>query len=160
MPCYLFTYHAYGTWMPDHPRGYMRRGEGVLPTDHAAAVLYRENAAREPVPLTADHQLACIAAVEEGVRHIDCQLGFVATDPTHIHVLISWESERSWQQNRTSLKRSVTIKMKSVFGNRPWLSEGSSRRRVCRQEHFHYLMTRYLPSHRGWKWSEKQGTFK
>src|SRR4051794_35604479 len=29
MPCYLFTYHAYGSWMPDHKRGYVHRGQGV-----------------------------------------------------------------------------------------------------------------------------------
>jgi len=33
MPCYLFTYHAYASWMPDREEGHVRRGEGILSAD-------------------------------------------------------------------------------------------------------------------------------
>ena len=33
MPVYLFTFHAYGSWLPDNPRGYVRRKEGIQPQD-------------------------------------------------------------------------------------------------------------------------------
>ena len=43
MPCYHFTYHGYGTWMPDHLQGYVRRKVGVLPADQHLAECYRKN---------------------------------------------------------------------------------------------------------------------
>ena len=52
MPCYLFTYHGYGTWLPDRSRGYVRRKEGILPTDEAPmAECYRKrtNVKKQPV---------------------------------------------------------------------------------------------------------------
>jgi hypothetical protein len=43
MPCYLFTYHGHGTWLPDHARGYVRRKVGVLAADVEMARNYRGN---------------------------------------------------------------------------------------------------------------------
>jgi hypothetical protein len=37
MPCYLFTWHAYATWLPDRKQGYVEKGRGILPPDKAAA---------------------------------------------------------------------------------------------------------------------------
>ena len=37
MPCYLFTFHAYGTWMPDREEGFVRREQGILPPDEELA---------------------------------------------------------------------------------------------------------------------------
>ena len=42
MPCYLFTFHAYGTWMPDREEGFVRRDEGILPPDEDLARRYRD----------------------------------------------------------------------------------------------------------------------
>jgi hypothetical protein len=50
MPCYLFTYHAYGSWMPDRPQGYVRRGKGILPTDTRMAERYRKNTKYDKAP--------------------------------------------------------------------------------------------------------------
>ena len=43
MPCYLITYHAYGSWMPDQRRGYVKRHQGILSPDKEMAERYREN---------------------------------------------------------------------------------------------------------------------
>ena len=37
MPCYLFTFHAFGTWMPDREEGFVRREQGILPPDEELA---------------------------------------------------------------------------------------------------------------------------
>lgn len=160
MPCYLFTYHGYRTWMPDRAQGYVRRGQGVLPSDPQMAEQYARNALHEIVHYSANHQLAAIEKLRVGVKHIACRLHFVATDATHIHALVSWYGERTWVQNRTSLKRALTIDFKDRFGDRPWLSDGASRKRVRDRKHFDYLVTKYLPSHRGWKWCERRGLFR
>ena len=160
MPCYLFTFHAYCSWMPDRPRGYVRRHEGILPSDQGMAKRYRNNAKDDPAKMLADCQLAAIEILCEGVKHIDCRLHFVATDETHVHALVSWRGPRTWQQNRASLKKALTIRMKEKVGNRRWLSEGASRKQVRDRTHFDYLVTQYLPSHRGWKWCELRGLFR
>ena len=49
MPVYFFSYHAYRSWMPDHRRGYTRRGEGYQPTDEEMARHYRENSKSDGV---------------------------------------------------------------------------------------------------------------
>ena len=45
----MFTFHGYGTWWPDHPRGYVQKGKGVLPPDPEKGEQYRENAKFDPV---------------------------------------------------------------------------------------------------------------
>lgn len=105
MPCYLFTYHAYGTWYPDRRQGYVRRGQGILPSDAKAAHSYRERAAHDTILLDGPQQKVLIARLIEAVGFIDCRLHAVATDSTQIHVLVSWRGNRTWQQNRARLKK-------------------------------------------------------
>ncbi|QDS98701.1 hypothetical protein [Adhaeretor mobilis] len=90
MPCYLFTYHAHGSWLPDHPRGFVKRGKGYLPSDPQLAEKYRGNMKESTVVLKSPEQRLVISAVLEAVKHINCQLHYVATDQTHIHALVSW----------------------------------------------------------------------
>ena len=52
MPCYHFTFHGYGTWMPDEDDGYVRRGEGQLPQDVVEASKYRGRMTQEEASLT------------------------------------------------------------------------------------------------------------
>jgi REP element-mobilizing transposase RayT len=159
MPCYLFTYHAYSSWMPDHKRGYVRRHEGILAPDAEMAARYCAAATFEPARFGHEQQLAAIEVSQVAVVHIECRLHFVATDASHIHVLTSWSDARSWLQNRTSLKRALTIRLKQQFGDRPWLCDGASPKRVRDEGHFEHLVSSYLPKHRGWKWREGQGLF-
>src|SRR5688500_9200541 len=112
MPCYLFTYHAYGSWMPDRRQGYVRRHKGILPSELKMADRYRRNANDEAARFGDAQQRAAITILHEAVTHIDCRLNYMATDLTHIHVLVNWTGKRTWQQNRASLKRALTISFK------------------------------------------------
>lgn len=47
MPCFLFTYHAHGTWLPNRSRGYVKRGQGILPPDETMHQRYSQ-AMKEP----------------------------------------------------------------------------------------------------------------
>ncbi|MGD9636540.1 MAG: hypothetical protein AB7G28_02985 [Pirellulales bacterium] len=160
MPCYLFTYHAYRSWLPDRPQGYVRRGEGILPTDHKRAKQYAKAALEELVEFHAEAQRVAIDTLREAVTHIGCRVHFVSTDGAHIHALVSWRGPRTWLQNRNSIKRSLTIQLKRRCGRRTWLSEGASRKRVRDPGHFDYLVGTYLPRHVGWKWGEEKGLFR
>ena len=41
---YLFTFHAYRSWLPDRPQGYVRRGKGIQGPDTKMAELYKRDA--------------------------------------------------------------------------------------------------------------------
>jgi hypothetical protein len=157
MPCYLFTYHGYGTWMPDRPRGFVRRGEGILPPDKSLAALYRSDAREPEIDFDAEVQRqitaeAIVAAQKQGFR-----LHYISTESTHVHVLVSWTDERDWKTQRSKIKESFSRRLNRELGRRRWFSDSASRKQVKEQRHFDYLVQRYLPSHRGWKWEEGSG---
>ena len=159
MLTYLFTYHAYLSWLPDRHEGYTERGKGIQPRDMKKAAEYREKATHGLVRF--DDRLQRIAidelliAVEKQTLHLHA----VATDDAHLHVLVSWHTEKTWKQARNGLKYSLTRRFNNEFGTRPWFVENASRRRVYKQKHFDYLVEEYLPSHRGWKWNEERGLY-
>jgi REP element-mobilizing transposase RayT len=160
MPCYHFTFHDYGTWLPDEDEGYVKRGAGILPQDTGEALKYRRLMKDEEARFEDVHQRLLIDEVHVAATKQTFRVHFVAMEPTHIHILVSWKDERSWQKLRTRIKSSLSRRMKLDFGRRPWLSEGASRRRVINEEHYDYLVSKYLPRHCGWKWSEEKGLHK
>jgi hypothetical protein len=161
MPCYHFTYHAYGTWLPDQPDGYVQRDKGPLPQDTKMAVAYRKRMTDDEVKFDSEHQQAIIDEVRIAVTFQSCRLHFIATESTHVHVLVSWQDDlRSFEKPRSAIRQSISRRLSRGFENRQWLSEGSSRRKVVNQEHYDYLICTYLPQHTGWKWSEERGLHK
>ncbi len=160
MPCYHFTYHSYGSWMPDEDDGYVTRKEGKLPQDTVQAVRYRSIMTEEECLFDECHQRSLIDEMQIAATKQDFRLHFVATEPNHLHVLVSWKDDRPWMRLRISIKQSLSIRLSREFFKRHWLSEGGSRRRVVNQEHFDYLVCTYFPEHGGWKWCEERGLFK
>jgi hypothetical protein len=84
----------------------------------------------------------------------------VATEPTHVHVLVSWSSDRTWQVVRAKLRESLTRRLNREIKRQEWFSKSPSRKRVKDQAHFDYLVGEYLPKHSGLKWSEERGVFR
>ena len=159
MSVFLFTYHGYRTWMPDREEGFVRKGKGLQPPDKELNAYYHFDAAESEILFDPDIQLALldeaqIAAVKQNFR-----LHYVATETTHVHVLVSWKDDRPWSRLRASIKSSFSRRLSRDFKRRTWLSENASRRHVEKQEHFDYLVNVYLPDHRGWKWCEGKGAF-
>lgn len=159
MPCYLFTYHGYGTWLPDHHRGYVRRKEGVLASDAPMAVCYRRNMKREAAQFDRKIQQTLIEAALEAFRCQSIRGHGIATDTTHLHVLVSWTTNRTWQVVRRQLRGSLTRRLNLEIERRSWFSKQPSRKRVKDQRHFDHLMGSYLPKHSGLKWFENRGVF-
>jgi len=157
MPCYLFTYHAYRSWMPDRPRGFVRRGKGILPPDKKLAYQYEKNATETPVQFQQEQQHALIRrALTACSDHLSARCHGISTDSTHIHILMSWKSQRSWKSMRSSIKSALSRQLNTQFGRRTWFAESASRKQVRDREHFDYLMLKYLPNHRGQQWYEGQ----
>lgn len=161
MPCYLFTYHTYGSWMPDRPQGYVKRHEGIQPQDMEAAKLYYQAMNKDAVAIDEDHQRKAINALLDSASYHDLRIHSVATEPTHLHVVVSWHNEgKPWEKIRTSLKRSMTMTLQNDSEVKDWFSRGSSRKQVKDREHFEHLVNVYLLSHSGLKWDEKRGFYK
>ena len=160
MAVYLITVHAYRSGMPDRPEGYVRRGEGVLPTDMRMAEIYHA-IANEPAVRFGDEQQRLLideslaASAKQSIR---CH--FAATDPTHFHLLLCWKTAKTSAAIRKSIKTSLTRRLNRECEQRTWFSRSGSRKRVTDEDHFNNLVQSYLPSHRGWKWSEARGYFK
>jgi hypothetical protein len=148
MPCYMFTYHGKGTWLPDHPRGYVHRTYELQPSDAPMADCYRANMRSDPVAFD-DQMLALLieGACNAG-KFIDAVVHGCGTDPTHIHVLVSWNHDRTFQSMRASSRSGMSRAMNHMFGKREWFSDFPSRKRVRHQKHFDYVVLEYLPKHR------------
>jgi hypothetical protein len=159
MPCYLVTYHAHGSWMPDHRRGYVRRGQGILPPDSKMAAHYRANMVQEAIFFDAAIQRLLIdeSLAASNFQHFRCH--YLATEPTHLHALVSWTIDRKWQVVRTKLRESLTRRLNREVCRQEWFAKSPSRKQVNDRKHFDYLVEVYLPKHSGLKWRESRGIF-
>jgi len=67
MPVFLFTYHAYASWLPDHKRGYVRRKQGVQPPNQKEADRYRRQMKETPVVFSTEIQHEILTACKSHV---------------------------------------------------------------------------------------------
>ena len=159
MPVYLFTYHAYRSWMPDHPGGFVQQGRGVQSPSAALANVYRQAATFPPVDFDDELQRLLIDHSIDICRRRRWRLHAVATEPTHLHILVSWTGSRRWQEVRGKLRNLLSLGLTRRFKQkgRPWFSTGASRKQVRTRAHFEHLMNKYLPNHGGARWFESRG---
>ncbi len=109
MPCFLFTYHAFGTWLPDRPEGYVHWREGLQPTDDELAVAYRRKmrvASVEAAEFDEVVQQLLIAELQRAAGFQRFRLHAAATEPTHMHAIVSWADEREPGRLSEEIKKS------------------------------------------------------
>jgi hypothetical protein len=156
MAVYLFTFHAYGSWMPDRPQGYVRDGEGVLPSDSKMAEWYRRDAAHKLIHFDASMRPILVDATRYICKTKGWRLHRVQVVSSHLHALVSWREFEDWKNVRNTLKRCLGIELsKALNHSGPWFSRNGSRKRIRDQGHFDYLMAKYLPRHGGAFWQEQ-----
>lgn len=160
MPCFLFTYHAHGSWMPDREQGYVKRGKGILPTDSHMNRLYTESMVETAVLFDSNLQIALIECLLESAPKQKFELYAVATDSTHVHALLSWRDQRRGTKLRGLVKGSLTRYLNKKFERRTWLAESGSCKQVKHRGHFDHLKQVYLPKHQGWKWDRERGFYR
>jgi len=159
MPCYLFTYHSHGSWLPDREQGYVHWKKGSLPADAKRAEQYREKMVESEAVFDHLKQRVLLSEIEVASGFQGFRFHAAATETTHVHVLASWKDERPWLKLRNSIKQSLNLRLNKEFERRTWFVKGASRRHVEEQDHFDYLLNVYLPKHRSWKWSEGRGEY-
>ena len=157
MPCFLFTYHAYGSWLPDRSQGFVARGRGILPQDARLGRLYREAMAETAVLFADAVQRALLECLVESASKQRFLMYVAATDRTHLHALVAWRDPRRGTQLRSLIKGSLSRELNRQFERRTWLAEKGSCQQVKNREHFDYLAQCYLPRHAGWQWSRERG---
>jgi REP element-mobilizing transposase RayT len=160
MPCFLFSYHAHGTWLPDRREGFVHWRKGLQPTDQRLAAAYQRQMKLTPANFDDQVQLCLIDELQNAAGFQRLRLHAIATESTHIHVLVSWPDEREPPRLSDSLRQSASRRLNRDHAKRKWLAKGASKRRVKDQEHFDFLLNIYLPSHRGWKWDEQNGLYR
>ena len=143
MPVYLFTYHAYGSWLPDHPRGFVDKRRGAQASNRSLGDAYRQAARHKSFEfdrLTQYHLISKARAVCAGDGF---RLHGAATEPTHLHALVSWIDETiGYVKVRRRLKNLLSLDLSRRAGvtGRPWFSTGSSRRQIKDEGHFRHLL--------------------
>jgi REP element-mobilizing transposase RayT len=156
MAVYLLTFHAYRSWNADHPRGYVRRGHGVFPPEEQRAIQYDMRADQLPVLFDEGSQRALLDIVADACHRRGWRLHAFASEPSHVHLLVSWREFLPWEEAAAKLKNLMSWQLGRTHGvlERRWFSRGGSRKRVADRRHFEHLVEVYLPRHRGVVWRE------
>jgi len=160
MVTYHFTFHAYRTWNADRPQGFVLRGKGIQPPNPTLARKYDKRASQPMTVFLERHQRTLIWLAWDACERRNWRLHQIATDPTHVHLLVSFSSSgqkfQPWEQVRAKLKNLMSWALSKAFQEkgRKWFVRSASRKRVENQKHFDYLMNVYLPNHRGLSWKE------
>jgi REP element-mobilizing transposase RayT len=158
MAVYLFTYHAFGTWMPDRSQGFVQKGKGLLPPDEKLAERYRRLARHETVQFDPLMRQTLVDASRQICDTKDWRLHRVEVIASHIHLLVSWRQFIEWKSVSNTFKRCLGIELSKALNRKgPWFSRGCSRKRVRDRKHFNHLMQNYLPNHHGTFWQEPDG---
>jgi len=152
MPCYLFTWHGYGTWWPDDPRGYVHRTRGLQPGDTRMGQRYRDNQREPSVWFTPAMQTCMLQTLRAAEQPVNITIHGIVCTPTHVHALISWRHDRGWKSLRTALQSAMTRRLNERFARRTRFAANASRKRVRDRRHFDHLILKYLPDHRGEQW--------
>jgi hypothetical protein len=111
MPCYLFTWHAYATWMPDRQQGFVLKGRGIQAPDPLRAKAYRARQKEEAAQFDEDVQRLIIDECLIAAEHRQFRVHGVATEASHIRVLISWTDDRTFVQLRRGLRESISRRL-------------------------------------------------
>ena len=141
-------------------RGYVQRGKGILPRDDRMAERYRGNLKQAGVCFDERVQQLMIEEALAACEHQQLRCHFIATERTHVHVLVRWRIDRSWEIFRAKLRESLTRRLNREIERQEWFSKSPSRKRVRDRKHFDYLVTIYLPKLQGGKWMEGRGVFR
>ena len=111
MPCYLFTYHAYRSWMPDRAEGFVQKGRGIEPPNERLAKAYADAACYPPYHFAADVQRFLIGTALHLCQRRGWRVHGAATEVTHLHLLVSWRDETPWQDVRGKIKNILINKI-------------------------------------------------
>ncbi|MCA9235718.1 MAG: hypothetical protein KDA44_09610 [Planctomycetales bacterium] len=130
MPYVLLTYHAYGSWLPDRPQGFVHWHEGLQRQNKRLARVYRATMTADEVTFDLAVQRTMIAAVRDAAGFQRFRVHAIACEPTHLHAVASWRDGRPLDALSTGIKTSLTRRLNLEHGRGMWLSKGASKQPV------------------------------
>jgi hypothetical protein len=80
MPCFLFTVHGYGTWLPDRDDGFVLRGKGLQLRNDRLAAVYRRRSTHDVAFLLDDVQCCIIDALLQAIDEQGLRGHYIATE--------------------------------------------------------------------------------
>ena len=147
MPIYHFTFHTYGTWLPDRPEGYTPHGQGHQLTNPHVADAYRQRMNHPQTHLNSQAQQFAIQTLLDSQYPQRFELYALASEGSHLHVVIAWQDEREPIRVRTQIKTSMSLALNKRFGRRQWFVAKAGHIPVADEAHLHELVHQYLPKH-------------
>ncbi|MEM9345351.1 MAG: hypothetical protein AAGB26_01915 [Planctomycetota bacterium] len=160
MPVYYFTFHAYGTWLPDRPEGSYTYHKGWQPPGHARAETYRSQMTEQAARFDNAYQLLILETLLNGQPLQDYELYALATDESHAYIVIAWRDEREpvrvRVRVRAQVKSSMTRALNQRFGKRKWFVRSAGQTPAEDNEHLDRLAHEYLPKHTGLYWCKSK----
>ncbi|MHB1156640.1 MAG: hypothetical protein ACYC26_07360 [Phycisphaerales bacterium] len=149
MGVFLYTIHAYRSWMPDHKHGFVIRGRGIQKPDAKRARWYQSLAKHERMVFDDARCEQIIGAVKDVCANKQWRLHGVVVVWSHLHVIVSWSQYVDAKRARAVIKKAITTWLRDATGEqRKGLSGGGSIKRVRDRGHYEHLMKVYLPGHR------------
>jgi hypothetical protein len=150
MPTYFYTFHAYRSWMPDHPRGYTRRGVGVVPPNEKMNQRYVERSKFDELEFDSALQNLVVDAIAEVCSNLKTDLYYAVAVSTHAHAVAECANVDPLKLHDT-MKRIIGLKLARFCGveGRTWLSRGRDLKPVRDVKHLEHLLYVYLPGHHG-----------
>jgi len=154
MPTCHFTFHAYRAWRADHPRGYVKRNKGVVPPNSDEAASWDRQAKGGAVVFDERIQSILICGAKDICDRRNWILEGIGTDPTHIHLAISWNGFVKCDDVLAKLKNVLSYILGKWSGKRGkrWFGRYGDWKVVTDAEHLEYLLASYFPGHRGLCW--------
>lgn len=178
MPVLLVTMHAYRSWPEGDPRGYVRHGLGLQPTNEKIQNWRAGHAGQPPNRFGRAEQKLIHGLLPEIGEDQEVELFAVSVTPTHVHAVVSFVSpmcdcsagprvdtrgsaKKHHDKSCAAWKKGhdFAVKAKRVIGGRlskatqqpgrKWFSRGEDISPVWDRQHLRYLLTRYLPKHEG-----------
>jgi hypothetical protein len=87
---YHFTFHAFGTWRADHPRGYTVREKGYQPPDVEEQRRREEKLSQDVIKFDEEMQKVLVVGTYDICKRRGWKFYGGGNDPTHTHALIGF----------------------------------------------------------------------
>ena len=97
-----------------------------------------------------------LCGVYDICQHRGWRLHAFGSEPTHIHIIVSWNDETEWRYVRNKITNLLSLFLGRYTGEagRRWFTAKPSRKRVRDHDHLGYLINTYLPNHGRLFWKE------
>jgi hypothetical protein len=132
----------------------VKRDKGVLPPNQEEAAAWDRLSAHDAVLFTDVMQSILICGAKDICDRRTWTLEGAGTDPTHVHLAVSWDGFVPCDDVLGKLKNvlSYLLGKWSGKGGKRWFGRYGDWKIVNDTEHLEYLLNTYFPDHRGLCW--------